>query len=320
MEPELFLNPINENYEQKKLTCSSFDYLNQELNADYLKDQNEKSLDYNDMMIQTLETSPKYQIIDDEFYCQFYEQYHEQLFENLWAKNQNEQLLNKEVFRLDGIKMIDHCEQTYMQQVSNPSLGQYIQQSNKQSQCKATSLSESTQNPNLHLAKSQVLIGGSNVDRKLSICSLSAKTANEIQIGKYQKYQDEFNGLQNINTQSRQKAKGIKNSSKIQKYFKRKNRQRPFRGRLQKRDEQLMILQKEFENNSNWCQSLVRVLAFKTGLTPAQVYKWNWDYKIFQNQMFMKDIHSLVKCYGKIFNVEKDIQKQAERMISMDYI
>mmetsp|Transcript_4611 Transcript_4611/g.6957 ORF Transcript_4611/g.6957 Transcript_4611/m.6957 type:complete len:162 (-) Transcript_4611:154-639(-) len=47
--------------------------------------------------------------------------------------------------------------------------------------------------------------------------------------------------------------------------------------RQRKSAQQLAILQYELANTTNWSKSKLKEIAFRTGLTQAQVYKWIWD-------------------------------------------
>jgi hypothetical protein len=38
-----------------------------------------------------------------------------------------------------------------------------------------------------------------------------------------------------------------------------------------------MILMAEYEKDPNWRKKVITRLSKKTGLSEAQVYKWNWD-------------------------------------------
>lgn len=49
--------------------------------------------------------------------------------------------------------------------------------------------------------------------------------------------------------------------------------------RNRKNGEQVRLLISEFEDNPLWSKEVIRILAQKTGLSEAQIYKWNWDYK-----------------------------------------
>ena len=51
------------------------------------------------------------------------------------------------------------------------------------------------------------------------------------------------------------------------------------RKRFRKNDDQVKILLHEFNENPYWTKEIVTELAEKTGLSEAQVYKWNWDYR-----------------------------------------
>ena len=55
--------------------------------------------------------------------------------------------------------------------------------------------------------------------------------------------------------------------------------ERAIRKRKRKSNEQLKILMREFEKNSNWTKDIMLEVAKKTGLSEAQVYKWGWDQK-----------------------------------------
>ena len=47
--------------------------------------------------------------------------------------------------------------------------------------------------------------------------------------------------------------------------------------RSRKDEDQIEILKLHFEKNPNWSKRKIESLARVTGLTEAQVYKWNWD-------------------------------------------
>ena len=49
--------------------------------------------------------------------------------------------------------------------------------------------------------------------------------------------------------------------------------------RKRKNTGQVQVLIDEYNRNSIWTKEQVVVLAEKTGLSEAQVYKWGWDYK-----------------------------------------
>jgi len=49
--------------------------------------------------------------------------------------------------------------------------------------------------------------------------------------------------------------------------------------RRRKNKEQVQILQNEYLRTANWTRAFMKDLAKRTGLTPSQVYKWNWDQK-----------------------------------------
>lgn len=51
------------------------------------------------------------------------------------------------------------------------------------------------------------------------------------------------------------------------------------RKRNRKNDIQVDVLIMEFKGNPNWSKETIKDLSEKTGLTEAQIYKWNWDYK-----------------------------------------
>ena len=49
--------------------------------------------------------------------------------------------------------------------------------------------------------------------------------------------------------------------------------------RNRKNRDQIKVLLKEFEESSQWDKDFIQELSKKTGLSEAQIYKWNWDYK-----------------------------------------
>jgi hypothetical protein len=49
--------------------------------------------------------------------------------------------------------------------------------------------------------------------------------------------------------------------------------------RRRKNKEQINILQNEYVRTPNWTRAFMKELSKRTGLTPSQVYKWNWDQK-----------------------------------------
>lgn len=49
--------------------------------------------------------------------------------------------------------------------------------------------------------------------------------------------------------------------------------------RNRKNRDQISVLLKEYEENSQWDKDFIQELSKKTGLSEAQIYKWNWDYK-----------------------------------------
>ena len=47
--------------------------------------------------------------------------------------------------------------------------------------------------------------------------------------------------------------------------------------RNRKNPDQVAILQAEYEKDPNWGKKMITRLSKKSGLSEAQVYKWNWD-------------------------------------------
>ena len=47
--------------------------------------------------------------------------------------------------------------------------------------------------------------------------------------------------------------------------------------RKRKTSDQLRTLENEFENNPHWSKETLLMIAVKTCLTEAQIYKWGWD-------------------------------------------
>ncbi|CAG9318630.1 unnamed protein product [Blepharisma stoltei] len=56
-------------------------------------------------------------------------------------------------------------------------------------------------------------------------------------------------------------------------------RKKNSRKRKRKTNDQLLLLQREFENNPEWSKESLARLTKLTGLSEAQVYKWGWDQK-----------------------------------------
>ncbi|CAG9327157.1 unnamed protein product [Blepharisma stoltei] len=56
-------------------------------------------------------------------------------------------------------------------------------------------------------------------------------------------------------------------------------RKKSSRKRKRKTNDQILLLQREFENNPEWNKDSLARLTKLTGLTEAQVYKWGWDQK-----------------------------------------
>ena len=46
---------------------------------------------------------------------------------------------------------------------------------------------------------------------------------------------------------------------------------------MRKGDEQMITLQKAFDENPNWTYPFKMKIASQTGMTLSQVAKWNWD-------------------------------------------
>lgn len=57
------------------------------------------------------------------------------------------------------------------------------------------------------------------------------------------------------------------------------SQERIIRKRKRKTSEQLRLLEQEYERNPEWNKGKMSEVAFKTGLSEAQVYKWGWDQK-----------------------------------------
>ena len=55
--------------------------------------------------------------------------------------------------------------------------------------------------------------------------------------------------------------------------------ERVIRKRMRKTQNQLRLLNEEFESNPHWTKETLLRIAERTSLTEAQVYKWGWDMK-----------------------------------------
>eukprot|EP00347_Sterkiella_histriomuscorum_P002736 403367002 len=94
-------------------------------------------------------------------------------------------------------------------------------------------------------------------------------------------------------------------SSVTTKQLKNKKKRRGEERRFMKSEEALKILQAAYENNSNWSKAKIAQLSQLTNLSQSQVYKWNWDRKIFKNQMIIRNMIEKNVYFGKIFEVQK---------------
>lgn len=66
--------------------------------------------------------------------------------------------------------------------------------------------------------------------------------------------------------------------------------------RNRKNREQVQLLISEFEDNPLWSKEVIRILAQKTGLSEAQIYKWNWDYKKKNKGIFSESFEGRLLC------------------------
>jgi hypothetical protein len=86
------------------------------------------------------------------------------------------------------------------------------------------------------------------------------------------------------------------------------NSLREIRRRNRKNNEQVNLLIREFELNPYWNKEKISGLAQGTGLSEAQVYKWNWDYKK-KNKGYKNEKRKVLMCRETIApsDYDKDI-------------
>ena len=58
--------------------------------------------------------------------------------------------------------------------------------------------------------------------------------------------------------------------------------------RFRKSNDQVKLLEQEFEKNPNWTKAQMKSLAQKLNLKLGQIYKWNWDRKMSLEKYFMR--------------------------------
>ena len=70
--------------------------------------------------------------------------------------------------------------------------------------------------------------------------------------------------------------------------------------RLRKTDEQVKILEREFDKNPNWTKEKMKQLSSSLNLKLSQVYKWNWDRRQALDPYFNLNLKT-----GNLFSVRK---------------
>ena len=66
--------------------------------------------------------------------------------------------------------------------------------------------------------------------------------------------------------------------------------------RNRKNDEQINLLISEFYNNPFWSRDGIKRLSSITGLSEAQIYKWNWDFKKKNKNLVKANYESRLLC------------------------
>jgi hypothetical protein len=95
----------------------------------------------------------------------------------------------------------------------------------------------------------------------------------------------------------------------LKEWSNRNQRRRTIKKRKRKSVDQLRILSQEFKKCAEWDKDIMSLLAKKTGLSEAQIYKWSWDQKKkFQLHDRLKSNKTILLC--DIFTSLPDIPLQ----------
>ncbi|CDW76500.1 UNKNOWN [Stylonychia lemnae] len=89
------------------------------------------------------------------------------------------------------------------------------------------------------------------------------------------------------------------------------------RRRHRKLQAHIKILNEEYSKNPYWARNKILEISKITSLKPSQIYKWNWDRRIFKNQQVIRELIAQKRYFGKLFDVQKSSHTFSEGSLNI---